>query len=288
MIRETIGFRIFNGINYIFFVGVGVLMLYPFWYVLMYSLSDSAAVSINESFLLPSSFTLAAYEQVFQERTMLTGLLNSLLIACAGTAINLLLTALTAYPLSRGSLTGRMLLFGFITFTLLFHGGIIPTYLVVRSYHLVNTYWSVMLPTAVNVYNLLVMMKFFKNIPDALIESARIDGANDIGVFFKIVARLSAPVFAAIGLFYAVYHWNDFFQAMLYLNDKDKWPLQLVLRQLLLQSDMLEKSGSLGGHVSSESFKMAAVIVTVTPIVLVYPFLQKYFIKGIMLGSVKG
>ncbi|MBD2844032.1 carbohydrate ABC transporter permease [Paenibacillus sp. IB182496] len=285
---QTTGNRIFQYSNAVLFVIISIVMLYPFWYVVMFSLSDPSNVSVNNLYLLPNGFTLASYQNVLKSPLIFSGFANTLIITIVGTFINLGLTALTAYPISRNRLVGRVYLFAFIMFTMIFQGGIIPTYLIVRSLGLLDTLWALMLPLAINVYNLLIMMKFFKNIPDSLIEAAYIDGCSDWGVFFRIVCRISGPVFAVIGLFYAVQHWNDFFQGMLYLNNQQLWPLQVGLRNLLIGGQMAEQMGAMETNVSSESFKMASVVVTVLPILLLYPFLQKFFVKGIMLGSVKG
>ena len=275
----------FDVLNYGFFTIFGLLMLYPIWYVLMFSLSDPSHIALNSYYLIPNGFSLESYKQVLGESIVYSGYKNSIIVTGVGTLISLILTGMTAYPLSREQLPGKKLFFMYIMFTMIFHGGMIPTYLIIRSLGLLDSLWALMLPAAINVYNLLIMIKFFKNIPESLIESAKIDGYNDIQILFKIIVPLSTAAFAAVGLFYAVFNWNSFLSGMMYITSNTKWPLQVVLRDLLMQSQSAESGDS---RISTETFKMATVIVTILPILMVYPYLQKYFVKGVMLGSVKG
>lgn len=286
-IKKKNKISVFSTVNYLLFTIISVIMLYPFWYILMYSFSNPNEVSLNNYYLIPHGFTFETYKLAFRTSSIYTGFLNSVIVTVAGTLIGLALTTMTAYPLSRQYLKGRSYIFGFVMFTMLFHGGIIPTYLIVRSYGMVDTLWALFLPSAVNVYNMLIMIKFFKNIPDELIESARIDGCNEMKILARIIIPLSTAVLATIGLFYAVFYWNSFLPGLIYLNDNKKWPLQVVLRSML---DVQASSGAGGDaiFVSPENLKMATVVITVTPILMLYPYLQKYFTKGVMIGSVKG
>lgn len=281
--KKVTPFEIFN---YIFFFVVGILMFYPFWYVVMYSLSDPSKVTLTNYYFLPNGFTLSTYAQAFRQKIIYSGFMNSVIVTVGGTFISMFLSVLTAYPLSREELKGRKVIFWFIMFTMLFNGGMIPTYLAIKSYGMLDSLWALMLPKAIIVYNLLIVMKFFKNIPQGLIESAKIDGCSDVGILFKIILPLSTSVLATVGLFYAVYNWNAFLPGMMYLNDRFKWTLQVVLRDMLDQT-----TGNIDTDdvfTSPENFKMAVVMISVVPILCVYPFLQKYFTKGVMLGSVKG
>ena len=206
-----------------------------------------------------------------------------------GTAVNLVLTILGAYPLSRKDLPGRKPITFFFTFTMLFGGGLIPTYLVIKSLHLLDSFWVMILPTAVSTWNLIMMKTFFQATPVSLLEAARIDGSSELGTLLRIVLPLSIPSIMTIGLFYAVGHWNDYFQAMIYLNTPEKYPLQILLRDIVLQNSMDKQFASMqmGQRQGSEGVKYATIMFATVPILCVYPFIQKYFVKGVMLGSIK-
>ncbi len=268
----------------VFFFLLCLLMIYPFWYVLMYSLSDPTHVSLTSYYLKPVGFSFDSYLNVFSQKLVFYGFKNSVTITLVGTLISLFLTITLAYPLSRDELRGKKLFSSLVMFTMIFNGGMIPTYIVVRSYKLVDTLWALMLPNAISVYNTLIMIKFFKNIPVSLIESAKIDGYNDLKILVYIILPLSTSVIATIALFYGVSLWNAFLPGMIYINTPEKWPLQVVMRDLLNQTSAVETTL----NISTETVNMATVAVTVAPIMMIYPFLQKYFVKGIMLGAVKG
>lgn len=282
---KTTGDKLFAAVNYTFFALLCLTMIYPLWYILMFSFSSEA--NFRSFYLLPEGFTLDVYAKVFEDGRVFTGFRNSVVIVAIGTAISMTLTVFAAFPISRRSMFGRKAVTTFIVFTMIFNGGIIPTYLVVRAYGMVNTLWALMLPQAVIVYNLLIMRSFFANIPDSLIESAHIDGYNDIGILFRIVLPLSKAVLAAVGLFYAVFIWNGFLPGLIYINDADKLPLQTVLYNIV-KAQQATDAGSNVLAMLPESIKMATAFLTVLPILLVYPFLQKHFVKGVLLGSVKG
>ncbi|MFW5880621.1 MAG: carbohydrate ABC transporter permease [Spirochaetota bacterium] len=282
---QTTGERVFTAVNYLLFGLLCVTMIYPLWYILMFSFSGEA--NYRSFYLLPQGFTLDVYAKVFDDGRVFTGFRNSAIIVTLGTTISMFLTIFAAFPLSRRYMYGRKAVTSFVIFTMIFNGGIIPTYLVVRAYGMVDTLWALMLPQAVIVYNLLIMRSFFANIPDSLIESAYIDGYNDIGILFRIVLPLSKAVLSAVGLFYAVFIWNGFLPGLIYINDAKKLPLQTVLYNIVKSAQATE-AGSNVLAMMPEAIKMATAFLTVLPILLVYPFLQKHFVKGVMLGSIKG
>lgn len=277
----------FTVLNYAFFTLIGIIMVYPFWYVVMYSFSEASGDSLSNLYLIPKGFTLENYEYAFSKKLLFTGFFNSVFLAVVGTAINMALTVMLAYPLSRETLPGRKFLTAFLVFPMLFNGGMIPTYLVVKQYGILNTLWSLILSMAVNVYNLLILNKFFKSIPSSLIEAAKIDGCGDAATLIKIVLPLSKASLATISLFYAVGHWNEFLRGSIYINTDSRWPLQVVLRNII---DMVSNDVTSAGDMfmNPENFKMACIVITVLPILCVYPFLQKHFTQGVMMGSVKG
>lgn len=260
------------------------------WYVLVSSFSDAYAIASGQVKLLPVGFNLNAYKLVFSDQNIWSSYGNTIFYVVVGTIINLIMTTLGAYPLSRRNLHGRNFVMAFIVFTMFFSGGLIPAYLNIRELGLFDTRWALILPGAVNAFNLIVMRTFFQSIPDSLIESAKIDGAHDFKVLWKIVLPLSMPVLAVMTLFYAVGHWNSWFSAMIYLQDRSLFPLQLILREILIQSsaqNMLTNATQDEVHRISESIKYATIIVATVPILMIYPFLQRYFVKGVMIGALK-
>jgi putative aldouronate transport system permease protein len=216
-------------------------------------------------------------------------MLVSIYITVVGTFINLLFTSLMAYPLAKTQLRGRQIILLGVLFTMLFGGGMIPTYFVVKALHLTNSLWALMIPSAISAFNLIVLKNFFQNIPDGLEDSARIDGCNDVGVLFRIVLPLSLPAMATFGLFYAVGHWNQFFNAILYINDNRMWPIQVLLREIvILAQSSIGDTTIDSADIQPLTIRMAVIVFATIPILMVYPFLQKHFAKGVMLGSVKG
>lgn len=261
--------------------------VYPFLNVLAYSFSGYNAVLSGKVTFYPIDFTIDAYRQIIGKRQMWKAMNTTVFVTFMGTMISLVLTTFAAYALSKDTLPGKKILLGFIIFTMYFNGGIIPTFLVVKQLGMYDSLTSLYIPQAMNVFNFIVMRTFFKQLPESLLEAARIDGASDIAVFFKIVIPLSIPIIATIALFYAVQYWNNYFDALLYIQNPDKYTLQLRLRSLLF-ADELNAAGETEVQVMSQSLKMACVAVSTIPILLVYPWLQKYFVKGVMLGGVKG
>ncbi len=271
-----------------------LLVLYPCIFVISASFSSGTAVQAGKVVLFPVDFSLEGYRTVFHTSTVWTGFRNSLFYTIVGTFINVALTITTAYCLSRHDLPGRngiMLLF---TFTMFFNGGMIPTYILVQKLGMINTVWSLLLPGAIGVYNLIVARTFIINsIPGELLEAAQIDGCSDLMYFWKIVLPLSKAVIAVLVLFYGVGHWNSYFNAMIYLHDKALYPLTLFLREILM-ADQIDPSTIQDPEMQARLaeaagvIKYALIVVSMVPVLVIYPFIQKYFVKGVMIGSVKG
>ncbi|GBG11765.1 sugar ABC transporter permease [Paenibacillus sp. MY03] len=289
--NKSIGERLFDAFNIVLLVVGSFLFLYPLWFVIVSSVSDAASIASGAVSLWPKGFNLEAYERVFNDSRVWLTYRNTIFYVLAGTLINLVLTTLGAYPLSRRDLYGRNGVMLFIVFTMFFSGGLIPMYLNVRDLGLFDTRWALLLPGAISAYNLIVMRTFFQStIPDGLIESAKMEGASEYRILWSIVLPLSMPVVAVMTLFYAVYHWNSWFDAMIYLQDRSLHPLQLLLREILVSSQTNDMLGGVGsGDVVgvSETIKYATTVIATLPILVIYPFLQKYFAKGVMLGGVK-
>lgn len=279
-------------INYFILIVLVLVCFYPFLNVIAYSFSGYNAVLSGKVTVFPIDFTLAAYKQVLGKISIWLSMRASVWVTVAGTALSLVLTIFAAYALSKNDLPGKKFFSGLIIFTMYFGGGIIPTFLVVKGLGMYDSLNALFVPQAINVFNFIVMRTFFRQLPESLQEAAKIDGASDIQTLFKIVLPLSLPIIATIGLFYAVGYWNTYFDALLYIQDPDKYTLQLQLRGLLFGEELNNSSGSniegIGTQVMTQSLKMACVAVSTIPIVIVYPWLQKYFVKGAMVGSVKG
>ncbi|WP_312431457.1 carbohydrate ABC transporter permease [Lacrimispora sp.] len=268
-----------------------IICFYPFLNVISYSLSGYNAVLSGSVSLLPKDITLNAYKEILSRDSIWNSMRVTVLATLYGTLLSLFLTVCAAYGLSRRDLPGRKYISGIILFTMYFGGGIIPTFLVVKSLGMYDTISALFVPQAVNVFNFIVMKTFFRQIPESLIEAAKIDGATDLSVLFRIVLPLSVPIIATIGLFYAVQYWNGYFDALIYTKSPQNFTLQLRLRSLLFADELNAGGGNqegLGTQVMAQSLKMASVAVSTIPILVVYPWLQKYFVKGVTLGSVKG
>ncbi|MFD0869884.1 carbohydrate ABC transporter permease [Paenibacillus residui] len=281
------GDKLFNTVVYIVLTLVGLSAVLPILYVAAVSVTPYAEVLKNGGYVLvPTELTLAAYRKIFGTSDILRSFQITLFVTTVGTAINLLLTMLTAYPLSRRALPHRNLFLFLVVFTMLFSGGIIPTYLVVKSTGLLDTVWALIIPSAISSFNVLIMKSFFEQLPEEIFESARMDGASEARLLLRIVVPLSTPALVTIGLFYGVAHWNQFFAAIMYITDRSLFPLQIVVRELLMQT--VEQMESPENMVPTVTMQMAAVMVAVVPVVVIYPFLQKHFTKGMLLGSIKG
>jgi putative aldouronate transport system permease protein len=270
-----------------------VIMLYPLLFVLSASFSDPDMVLRGNIILLPKGLTLAPYKMVFANSDIWQSYKNTIFYTVAGTLINISLTILAAYPLSRKDMPCRKILTLVIIFTMYFNGGLIPTYLLVRDLHLYNTVWAVMIPAAISTYNLIVARTFFENsIPNELYESAKLDGCSNIGMLFRIVLPLSSAIIAVLVLYYGVAHWNSYFSALVYLRNEKLFPLQIILRDILILGQT-EQMGSndvgMGEKIKmAEGIKYSVIVISSVPVLLLYPFLQKYFVKGVMIGAIKG
>ncbi|MFE4571552.1 carbohydrate ABC transporter permease [Paenibacillus chitinolyticus] len=273
---------------------VSLIVLYPLVFVLVASFSSPEAVMRGEVWLWPKDITWMGYTKIFQNNEILTGYLNTIVYTVVGTAINLILSVAAAYPLSRKDFAGRNAISALMVFTMFFSGGMVPTYLLVKNLGMLNTMWALVIPGAVSVYNIIIMRTFFQSsIPGEMQEAASIDGCSNFGILWKIVLPLSMPIIAVMILFYSVGHWNSYFSGLMYLTDRDKYPLQLFLREILIQGQMQEMLGvgddsHARNVMEGEAIKYAVVIVANLPVLMLYPFLQRYFVKGVMIGSVKG
>lgn len=281
---------IFDTVNYFVLFLLMLVTLYPFFYILVASMSDPLKVLQSGSLLLwPQGFNVDAYKMVFRNPMILVGYRNTVMYVVSGTAINLLLTSFGAYVLSRKDLYGRNFFMVLIVFTMFFSGGLIPTYLLINQLNMVNTVWAIIIPSAISTWNLIVMRTSFEAIPDSMVESAKMDGGNDFTVLFKIVLPLSLPIIAVMTLFYSVGHWNSWFGAMIYLRERNLYPLQLILREILITNSVDSMTAGLTGDTApiAENIKYATIIIATLPILMIYPFLQKYFVKGVMIGALK-
>lgn len=280
-------FDIFNTV----ILGIfGFLTFVPFLYIVMGSFATELELTTRNFFLIPRTFTLDAYRYIFATGNLVRSIINTVGVTVVGTIVQLFCTFTMAYPLSRGYLKGRGVIVKLIVFSMIFSGGMIPTFLVVRSLGLLDSYWALILPVAINPFNLLIIKNSFQEFPNELIEAAKIDGCSEITTFIKIVLPLSMPIIATFTLFYAVAIWNDFFNAFLYINDSSKWTLQIILRQVVLMSDISSTGEAVEmlSHIPKEGVKLATIAIATLPILCFYPFLQKHFSKGIMMGAVKG
>lgn len=266
------------------------LMLYPFLYVLSMSVSDGAEVVAKSIILLPKGFSLDAYKQLFETKTLITSYSNTIYYTVVGTAINLVATVLFAYSLSRKQFFMRNFLMVYMTITMFFSGGMIPMFILIKDLRLYNTRWALLLPGAISVYNCIIARTFFQSLPEEILESSRLDGANDVQALLRVVLPLSMPIIAVLSLYYAVGHWNAYFNALLYVPSVSLQPVQLLLRRIVIQysNDLAgDNIIDVGKVYVIEKMRYAVIIVTMLPIVCVYPFLQRFFMKGVMIGALK-
>ena len=274
---------------------IAFVVAYPLYYVLIASVSNPYDVYAGKTFLLPSGFTLEGYKAVFADKNLLTGFINSVIYTVIGTVFSVVMIYLTAYPLSIKELPGRKALSLFFIFTMYFSGGLIPTYLIVKQFGLINNIWALFLPGGVAVGNMIIVRNYFENsIPKELLEAARIDGASEWTIFHTVVVPLSKPIMAVMVVYSMVAYWNDWFTALIYLPGQEKAPLPLVLRNVLIKSSVAASQASTisGGYAElnrlTEMIKFSSIIVAAAPMLLIFPFVQKYFEKGMMAGAVKG
>lgn len=292
-IKRSPGEQVAQIIICLIITALALVTVLPFIYVIAGSFATERELTERAFFLIPHEFSLNAYTYIFRTGDALNGLKNSIIVTVVGTLINMFFSCTLAYPLSRKYFRGRVGLMNMVIITMLFSGGMVPGYMVVANLlHLKNSFWALWLPGAINPFNMIIIKNYFQGIPSELEEAARIDGENDLGIFLKIILPLSKPVLASVGLFYAVAHWNSYFNAMLYISDKKLEVIQIVLRRIIfLTSSITTDAGFDWGAFGSppeKAVKLATTVVSTIPIMLVYPFIQKYFTQGIMVGSVKG
>jgi putative aldouronate transport system permease protein len=290
-IRESMGDRVFLGIIYVVLSIVMAATLYPLIYIISSSFSSPSAVSAGDVWLWPVDLSLSGYNHVFQNSQILTGYANSLFYTVFGTLISIILTTMIAYPLSRKTFFGRGGLMVFIVFTMLFSGGLIPTYLVVKAVGLINTRWALLLPNAIWVWQVIITRTFFQStIPDELAEASEIDGCSDFRFILSVVLPLSKPILAVLALMYAVGQWNAYFDALIYLKSSSLYPLQLILRSILI----LDNAGTANAASAAEQLqivsqmKYALIVISSLPVLIIYPFVQRYFVQGMLIGAIKG
>ena len=290
MRKASIGSRIFDCINYTVLLVIGILTVIPFIHVIAASFTSPEALVKHDFILIPDKPTLEAYKYIFSTDTVTRSILVSVFVTIMGTLLNISMTALMAYPLAHKRIYGHKILMLMVTFTLVFSGGMIPTYLVVQNLGLMNTFSGALLPSAIGAFNLIIFKSFFQNIPSELVESARIDGCTEFRILAGIVLPLSIPLLATFTVIFAVGHWNSWFNYVLYINDPEKMPVQVVLRTMVSTSN-----SQIGDTLAFEDYtppqqiiRMCVIAIATVPILVVYPFVQKHFTKGMLLGSVKG
>lgn len=293
-IRESADDRVFTIVNYVILFIFTITILYPLVYIISASFSSSSAVVSGKVWLYPVEPTLAGYEAVFKHRLIGSSFLNSVFYTVVGTVINVFITLIAAYPLSRKDFMPRNVIMALFVFTMMFSGGLIPSYLVVKGLGMIDTRWSLIIPGALAVWNMVIARTYFQTtIPDELLEAAQMDGCSDLTFVRKIVIPVSGPIIAVISLFYAVGHWNQYFNALLYLKHQELYPIQLVLRDILVQNevdasmitDLADQAAKEGLR---ELLKFSLIVVSTLPVLIIYPFIQRHFVKGMMIGSLKG
>lgn len=290
-VKQSMGYRIFQVFNIIILVLICAVCLYPFLNTLATSLSDNSAVLRGEVGIIPRGWDMEAYKRIIKDMDFYVGYKNTIIYTVVGTVTSLLMTTAAAYPLSRRGLIGKKYIMFLFVFTMYFGGGMIPSFLLIKNLHLMNTIWAIVLPGSLSVYNMLIMRTFFYGIPESLTEAAKIDGIGDFGLLLRIILPLSKPIIATMTLFYAVGYWNDWFSALIYMSDSTKHPVTLYLRSIVMGLTKQAMSGNISGsdvaEVASKTVQGATVMLVTIPILCIYPFVQKYFVTGVMLGSVK-
>ena len=287
--------RIFNTVNYSILAVVLFLLIYPLYFVVISSISEPSLVNTGRITWYPKGVNIAGYVKVFADDNIIVGYRNTFLYTATGIIVNVSITLLAGYSLSRKDLKGRLVISQLMVFTMLFQGGLIPLYIVVKKLGLLDTFWAMILPTAVGVWNVIIARTFFlTTIPDELLEASRVDGCTNRRFFVSVVLPISTALIAVQVLFYGVFHWNSFFQALIFLNDPGRYPLQLVLREILIRQRMSQMMQTVDPReiaeleMLAELIKYAAIIISSIPILLLYPFVQRYFVRGVMIGAIKG
>lgn len=298
VVKETSKDKVFLICNYIYLILAFLIVAYPIIYIISASVSNPKLVASGEMWLLPKGLTFEGYQRVFRDPSIWRGYGNTILYVVVGTLVNLAVTLPAAYSLSRRDFVGRNIFMGIFMVTMFFGGGLVPSYLLIKNLGLVNSMWALILPGATSVWNLIICRTFFQSsIPKELEEAAEIDGCSNFRLFFSIVLPLSMSIIAVMALFFGVGQWNSYFSAMIYLNDEAKYPLQLVLRQILVLQEMSAQAGGINASQATAMnnkaevaalVKYAVIIVSTLPVIVIYPFLQRYFVQGVMIGSIKG
>lgn len=290
-VKKSLGDRIVDVVIYVVLGLIALSTVLPFLYVLAGSFATEKELTEKAFFIIPSEWSINAYKYSIQTANILRGLRNSILLTALGTVMCMLFSLTFAYPLSKAHFRGRNWIMNLVIVTMLFSGGMIPTYIVVQTYGLLDSWWALVLPALINPFNMIIIKKFFSGLPVELDEASYMDGANDLQIFFKVALPLSKPVIASISLFYGVGFWNDYFNAMIYLQDAKKFPIQIQLRSIILQTSKISDTlldYDMYGAPPDKAVKMACTVIATVPILCVYPFVQKYFTKGVMVGAVKG
>lgn len=291
-IKESTGDRIFLGFIYVILTLLVIIVLYPLIYIISSSISSPAAVTSGRVWLWPVDLSFRGFEELFRRGEVITGYLNSIFYTTAGTLISVTLTIMIAYPLSRRSFFGRNALMMFITFTMIFSGGLIPTYMVVKGLDLIDTRWALLIPNAIWVWQVIIARSFFQtSIPEELLEASEIDGCSDLRFIWSVVLPLSKPIIAVLVLMYAVGQWNAYFDALIYLKSADLFPLQLILRSIIIQNNSgsnMDAIAMVEKQQLAELLKYSLIVVATLPVLIIYPFVQRYFVQGMLVGSVKG
>jgi len=293
--KKSLGDRLYIGLSYAVTIFVLIITLYPFVYVLSMSFSSPNNVITQSVWLLPKGFSVSSYKVIFGDKAVWRSYYNTIWYVVVGTSINVVMTILAAYPLSKTKFFLKNYIMGFIAFTMFFSGGLIPSFININELGLFNTRWTIVLPSAVSAWYIIIARTFFKSLPESLFESATIDGATESQILIRIALPLSAPIISVLVLFYAIARWNEYFSALLYLTNKDLQPLQLYLKRVLLENSLEYRMDNISfdpTNISSigisEQIKYSLIIVATLPVICVYPFLQKYFVKGMMIGAIKG
>ncbi|MCJ8011485.1 carbohydrate ABC transporter permease [Paenibacillus sp. KQZ6P-2] len=291
--KHSLGSRLFDVFNYGLMLLLIVITVYPLLHVISISLSHADFIALGEVSFFPKGFNMKGYQIIFEKPLLYTSYTNTIMYATVGTLLTLLLTSLMAYPLTVSKFRIKKPITIFLAVTMFFSGGMIPTYLLMKELHLLNTFWVMVLPGCISAYNVIIFRTFFQNIPSELRESAYMDGANDLTVLFRIYLPLSKALLATFALFTIVGHWNEWFSALIYLQDEKRYPLQMFLRSIIFTQQgygSSEKATELiqNRQINPKNIQMAAIVITMAPILCIYPFVQKHFVKGVMVGSIKG
>ncbi|MBM6994752.1 carbohydrate ABC transporter permease [Paenibacillus sp. DXFW5] len=291
-IKESAGDRIFIGVIYVILTLLVIVVLYPLIYIVSSSISSPAAVTSGQVWLWPVELSFKGFEELFRRGEVMTGYLNSIFYTTVGTLISVTLTIMIAYPLSRRAFFGRNALMMVITFTMIFSGGLIPTYMVVKGLDLIDTRWALLIPNAIWVWQVIIARSFFQSsIPEELLEASEIDGCSDLRFIWSVVLPLSKPIIAVLVLMYAVGQWNAYFDALIYLKTADLFPLQLILRSIIIQNNSgsnMDAMAIVEKQQLAELLKYSLIVVATLPVLVIYPFVQRYFVQGMLVGSVKG